>query len=80
MTRLEIDATLFIDARDEVAVIRDFVICLCLACSSPILPRDERTALSQLALLVRGRLDTLARSLEQLDTPAPVISSTGDRA
>ena len=76
--RLEIDASLLIDACDEVAVIRDLVLCICLACSSPILPRDERTALGQLALVVRGRLDALAKSLEA--SAAAVTSSDDDRA
>lgn len=71
---IEIDATLLIEARDELAVIRDFVVCLCLACSSPILPRDERTALVQLALSARESLDALAQTLGRL---APSVTSSG---
>ena len=71
---LEIDPAVLIDARDEVAVIRDLVVCLCLACSSPILPRDERTALCQLGMMVQERLDGLARSLEQM---APPVTFSG---
>ena len=68
-SRVEIDAKALIDIRDEVAVIRDLVVSLCLACSSSILPRDERAGLSQLVMLVRDRLKTLAASLDQLATP-----------
>ena len=63
---VEVDATALIDVRDEVTVIRDLVVCLCLACSSPILPRDERAALGQLGMLVREKVEALAASLGHL--------------
>ena len=46
----------------------------------PTLPREERTALSQLALVVRKKLEALAGGLDQLASAEPVTSSGGDHA
>ena len=73
--------TSLLDLRDELAVTRQLVVALWLACQAPHLPEAERRALSALANLVRERFEGCLASIDGMNAPAPKPGSpkTGRR-
>ena len=55
-----------LDIRDEVAVARNFVVCVLLAAQSPTMPSGERAALCAVNNAARERLEGVERALDVL--------------
>ena len=55
-----------LDIRDEVAVARNFVVCVLMAAQAPTMPSVERTALCAVSNAARGKLEAVERAFDVL--------------
>ena len=62
----EAGAEALLDLRDGVAVAKNLAAALVMACSSPGLSKEDRSALATLASLVRERLEDALGALDAL--------------
>lgn len=59
-------AVTLLDIRDEVAVARNFVVCVLMAAQAPTMPSGERAALCAVSNAAREKLEAVERALDAL--------------